>query len=66
MGMPSKQRNFIRQTFEMPEALMTPTTGGSSPSWTVPRLRVAELAGGSACPVRPWRTDCGAWRSPAR
>ena len=45
MGMPSKQRNFIRQTFEMPEALMDATDRRIvAELQTVPRLRVAELA----------------------
>ena len=45
MEMPSKQRNFIRQAFEMPESLMDAIDRRIvAEMQAAPRLRVAELA----------------------
>src|ERR1043165_9432368 len=45
MGMPSKQRNFVRQAFEMPEAPMDVVDQRIiAERQAAPRLRVAELA----------------------
>ncbi len=43
--MPSKQRNFIRQTFEIPDTVMDATDRRiAAELQAVPRLRIAELA----------------------
>ena len=66
MEMPSKQRDFVRQAFEIPEAPLDAVDRRIvAELQAAPRLRVAELRGGSACPARRWPTGCGAWRRPA-